>query len=43
MGNSDYISRIMLVFNMTGERGVGKRGGGGVGGPLLLTVGHHLG
>ena len=40
MGNSDYISRIMLVFNMTGERGVGK---GGVGGPLLLTVGHHLG
>ena len=29
MGNSDYISRIMLVFNMTGERGVGKGGGGG--------------
>ena len=31
MGNSDYISRIMLVFNMTGGRGVGKRGGGGWG------------
>ena len=42
MGNSDYISRIKLVCNMTGERGVGK-GGGRVGGPLLLTVGHHLG
>lgn len=40
MGNSDYISCIMLVFYTTGERE--REGGGGVGGSLLLRVGHHL-